>query len=184
MKQFLFALAGLGTIAVMPSAAIAQDTGGTPSWGCQVLLCAASSNPSWHGVPYCVPPMTKLIKAMAKPGFSWPICHEAKSGKPGYQPYEDCPSGFKEASNMSDRGAMLSNRCEKTINTCTNKIREQNKELQQYKDVQYRDIGNSDRGNSCRKVVSIARPMRNDPYFIDIPDYQGLKGRYWFNLKL
>lgn len=39
MKQFLFALAGLGTIAVMPSAAIAQDTGGTPSWGCQVL-CA------------------------------------------------------------------------------------------------------------------------------------------------
>ncbi len=28
MKQFLFALAGLGTIAVMPSAAIAQDTEG------------------------------------------------------------------------------------------------------------------------------------------------------------
>jgi hypothetical protein len=79
---------------------------------------------------------------------------------------------------------MLSNRCEKTINTCTNKIREQNEELQQYKDVQYRDIGNSDRGNSCRKVVSIARPMRKDPYFFDIPDYQGLKGRYWFNLKL
>lgn len=85
---------------------------------------------------------------------------------------------------MSDRGAMLSNRCEKTINTCTNKIRQKNKELQQYKDVQYRDIGKSDRGNSCRKVVSIARPMRKDPYFYDIPDYQGLKGRYWFNLKL
>lgn len=30
MKQLLFALAGLGTIAGTPSAAIAQDTGGTP----------------------------------------------------------------------------------------------------------------------------------------------------------
>lgn len=84
---------------------------------------------------------------------------------------------------MSDRGAMLFNRCEKIINTCTNKIREPSKEIQQYKDVQYRDIGNSDRGNICRKVVSIARPLRKDPYFFDIPDYQGLEGRYWFSLK-
>ncbi|MET3757878.1 hypothetical protein ABID08_005259 [Rhizobium binae] len=25
------------------------------SWGCQVLLCAASQNPSWHGVPLLRP---------------------------------------------------------------------------------------------------------------------------------
>lgn len=77
---------------------------------------------------------------------------------------------------MSDRGAMLSNRCEKTINTCTNKIREQNKELQQYKDVQYRDIGNSDRGNSCRKVVSIARPMRKTLTLLTFPIIKVLRG--------
>ena len=25
-------------------------------WGCEVLLCAASSNPSWHDVASCRPP--------------------------------------------------------------------------------------------------------------------------------
>lgn len=24
-------------------------------WGCEVLLCASSSNPSWRGVPACHP---------------------------------------------------------------------------------------------------------------------------------
>lgn len=77
---------GLGAAA---GGAKAEDA----SWGCQVLLCAASKNPSWHGVAYCVPPMTKLIAAMKEPGFSWPICHEANAGKPGRENYEDCPAG-------------------------------------------------------------------------------------------
>ena len=48
-------------------------------WGCEVLLCASSSNPSWRGVPACHPPMNRLISAMKKPGFDWPTCHEAVS---------------------------------------------------------------------------------------------------------
>lgn len=41
-------------------------------WGCEVLLCASSSNPSWRGVPACRPPMYRLISAMKGWGFSWP----------------------------------------------------------------------------------------------------------------
>ncbi|NEJ83261.1 hypothetical protein GR268_43065, partial [Rhizobium leguminosarum] len=84
-------------VATLTAAALGALAGGAKaedaSWGCQVLLCAASQNPSWHGVPYCVPPMTKLIAAMKEPGFSWPICHEANAGKPGRESYEDCPAG-------------------------------------------------------------------------------------------
>ncbi len=55
-------------VVLPPALARADDA----PWGCQVLLCAASQTPSWHGVPYCVPPMTKLIAAMKLPGFTWP----------------------------------------------------------------------------------------------------------------
>lgn len=72
MKALYFIAAGVAALAMTP-AARAQDA----SWGCQILLCAASKNPSWQGVGYCVPPMQKLISAMKKPGFSWPICEEA-----------------------------------------------------------------------------------------------------------
>ena len=54
------------TTAVLPAPAAASE------WGCEVLLCASSSNPSWRGVPACHPPMTRLISAMKKPGFHWP----------------------------------------------------------------------------------------------------------------
>ncbi len=51
MKHLLYAAAGLAALAFAPTGAKAEDA----SWGCQVLLCAASQNPSWQGVPYCVP---------------------------------------------------------------------------------------------------------------------------------
>jgi hypothetical protein len=54
-------------------------------WGCTILLCAASSNPSWHGVAECRPPMQRLISAMRRSGFSWPTCPEGRTGKPGYE---------------------------------------------------------------------------------------------------
>jgi hypothetical protein len=98
MKPVFFAAAGLAALAISPASAKAEDA----SWGCQILLCAASQSPSWHGVPYCVPPMKRLISAMAKPGFSWPICHEAKAGKPGYEPYEECPAGMTAVSSAVD----------------------------------------------------------------------------------
>ena len=47
----------------------AQDA----SFGCKVLLCAMSTNPSWSGVPYCVPVMNQLFSQLAV-GGSWPVC--------------------------------------------------------------------------------------------------------------
>lgn len=55
MKPVFFAAAGLAALAISPASAQAEDA----SWGCQILLCAASQSPSWHGVPYCVPPDEK-----------------------------------------------------------------------------------------------------------------------------
>ena len=53
------------------------DRAEASEWGCEVLLCASSSNPSWRGVPACHPPMYRLISAMKGWGFSWPTCPEA-----------------------------------------------------------------------------------------------------------
>ena len=47
----------------------AQDA----SFGCKVLLCAMSTNPSWSGIPYCVPVMNQLFSQLAV-GGSWPVC--------------------------------------------------------------------------------------------------------------
>jgi hypothetical protein len=54
-------------------------------WGCEVLLCASSSDPSWRGVQACHPPMYRLISAMNGWGFKWPTCLEAGTGEPGYE---------------------------------------------------------------------------------------------------
>ncbi len=75
---------------LLPGRAPAQDA----SFGCRVLLCALASNPSWNGIPYCVPVMNQLFAMMRRRGFSWPPCGEAKTGSPAYEPYMDCPSGF------------------------------------------------------------------------------------------
>ena len=66
------------------------DRAEASEWGCEVLLCASSSNPSWRGVPACHAPMYRLISAMGNWGFSWPTCPEAGTGKPGYEAYDDC----------------------------------------------------------------------------------------------
>ena len=75
------------TAAALPAPATASE------WGCEVLLCASSSNPSWRGVSACHPPMNRLISAMKKPGFDWPTCPEAGTGSPGHERYADCPEG-------------------------------------------------------------------------------------------
>ena len=120
MKAIMFLAAGLiGTFST--ALAKAEDA----EWGCQVLLCAASKNPSWHGVPYCVPPMRKLITAMSKPGFSWPICHEAKSGKPGHETYEDCPAGTTvgySSTGGDNNWRGEPDQCIKTVNVCRVKM--------------------------------------------------------------
>lgn len=82
----LLALA-LAAFASAP-AARAQDA----SFGCKVLLCAAATNPSWSGIPYCVPVMTQLF-SMLRFGGSWPICSEGRASGLGYEPYLPCPTG-------------------------------------------------------------------------------------------
>ncbi|GGB09305.1 hypothetical protein GCM10011491_41610 [Brucella endophytica] len=154
-----------GAAAASAAPAKAQDA----SWGCQVLLCAASSNPSWHSVPYCVPPMTKLIAAMKLPGFSWPICREGKAGKPGKEEYADCPAGYSIGYSSYGRDDQYSrpDRCVKTINTCKN--------------GRPRSYGRGDK-EDCIRSVEMSRPRRADPWYFDIPDANGVKKRFWFNL--
>ncbi|WP_137137285.1 hypothetical protein [Rhizobium sp. FKY42] len=192
MKQEFCAAVGLAVLAMSPVPAHAEDA----SWGCQVLLCAASQSPSWHGVPYCVPPMKKLIAAIAKPGFSWPVCHEAKAGEPGFEPYEECPAGMTAVSSRTDSdrpgfGSENLDQCTKTENQCSNRAAfrtqfgdaRENKQrgvtitpLNQNNDNQW----NPD--NGCMVQITQPRPRRSEPYFFDIPNEQGVSQRAWFNL--
>lgn len=151
------------------------------SWGCQVLLCAASQNPSWHGVPYCVPPMTKLIAAMKEPGFSWPICHEANAGKPGHETYDDCPAGTTVGySSQRDNGWRGEpDQCIKTVDMCRSPSRPE--VYAGLKGTTVRHIFGRE-GDSCIEQIATPRPRRADPYFFDIPNGKGVKERFWFDL--
>ncbi len=179
MRQRLILAAIVAGLAFTPSATpvMAEDA----SWGCQVLLCAASQNLSWHGVSYCVPPMTKLIAAMKEPGFSWPICHEAKAGKPGHETYEDCPSGTTVGSSSETRNGWSSepDQCIKTVDVCRSPGQRAS-DTDQSSAVIRRSFGN--RGDSCIQQIATPRPRRPDPYYFDIPNEQGMKQRFWFNL--
>lgn len=87
--------------------------------GCEVVLCAASDNPSWHGVKACHPPMKPLISAMERPGFSWPTCPEGGAGKPGYERYANCPAGWTQTHQDFDHGRSGElSRCNPTVNSC------------------------------------------------------------------
>lgn len=148
---------------LLPAAANASE------WGCEVLLCASSSNPSWRGVPACHPPMNRLISAMKKPGFDWPTCPEAGTGAPGYQRYAECLEGF-QVGNRNDRSgfARKGNLCVKTVNICQGNAH---------------GLYNSDRQRSCIQTVSIPRRLRPEPYFFDIKnDTSGQTERHWFEL--
>ena len=78
---------------VITGAALATTPGQASEWGCEVLLCSMSTNPTWQGVPSCIPPMTKLMNAMHGWFFSWPTCSEAKATRPRRSNYEPCPAG-------------------------------------------------------------------------------------------
>ncbi|TPI27669.1 hypothetical protein FJ970_31315 (plasmid) [Mesorhizobium sp. B2-1-8] len=128
-------------------------------WGCEVLLCASSTSPSWHGVPACHPPMERLIAAMASWGFSWPTCPEAGTGKPGYEKYADCPAGWIVGHSEVGHGSRSE------PNLCV------------------KHSGDCGRRDGCRETASIVRPVRDDPYYFDIPADSGPAARHWFNLR-
>jgi hypothetical protein len=155
-------LTSIATILSVVTWVSSPDRSVASEWGCEVLLCASSSNPSWRGVPACHPPMNRLISAMGKGGFSWPTCREAGTGKPGYEAYDECPAGWSNASSDHDHGRAEGDLCVQVRNTCPS--------------------GFSGR-DGCQETVTMPRPLREDPYYFDIPDDDGNVRRHWFNLR-
>lgn len=158
-------LAKLSAAAAVSLAALAYSAAPSQAseFGCKVLLCAASQNPSWRGVPYCVPPMTKLI-SMLKRGKSWPTCPEGGTGKPGYEPYAACPKGWSVGSSSTNSN---DSQCVKRV--CTTRYT-------------YRGHDSQNDDENCIKTM--ARPRRANPYFFDIRnDDTKVKERFYFNLR-
>lgn len=137
------------------------DRAEATEWGCEVLLCASSSNPAWRGVPACHPPMYRLISAMKGWGFSWPTCPEAGTGKPGYEAYDECPAGWSVGSSNQDRGVGQDDLCVQVRNTCPS------------------GFGGRD---GCEQSVTMPRPTRAEPYYFDIRHDDGNVTRHWFSL--
>lgn len=150
------------------AASTASSVATASEWGCEVLLCASSSNPSWRGVPECNPPMYKLIAAMKRPGFSWPTCPEGGAGKPGHERYADCPAGWSATTDPNgDRRGNLKSHCTRAVNLCG----------------EGRRVRSGRDGESCTRTEIMARGLRQDPYYFDIKDdTDATVSRHWFSL--
>jgi hypothetical protein len=157
-------------------------------WGCEVLLCAASSNPSWHGVETCHAPMEKLISAMKKPGFSWPICPEGGAGEPGYEKYGQCPTGWAPTAGEGRRDQDFSrerSRCMRKGVTCKgghsfSHFSGDGRTESTAHGATRVYFGNS----SCVYTEYKPRALRSEPYYFEIIDEAtGQPNRFWFNLR-
>ncbi|WP_315929022.1 hypothetical protein [Mesorhizobium sp. SP-1A] len=180
-RYMLPAIAG-AVIGLTTINAGAQDA----SFGCKILLCVASQNPSWQGVSYCVPPVLNLL-AIRKvhPGY-WPSCPEAGTGKPGYAEYEDCPAGTTPTTINRESGHGSNMRgtpaCAKPVQTACSKLynrdhRVGNSNYQQ--NAEFQRVG-----NACTTTEIIPRTRRKDPYYFDIRNKGiGSVARYYFNLR-
>lgn len=138
-------------------------------WGCKVLLCAASDNPSWQSVPSCLPPMYKLIACRSKTfgACPWPTCPEGGTGNPAYQKFEDCPAGWRaQASSSTSSGNREFDICVQRASTC---------DVGRYRS---RDVS----GSTC--IATMPRPLRLKPYNFQIRNSQtNLVETHWFSLK-
>lgn len=155
------------TVICAYSPAKAQDA----SFGCKVLLCAASSNPSWSGVPYCVPVMQELFHRLAH-GGGWPTCPEGHASNIGYQPYEACPVG------MTPVGGMIGGGHNGSYSAWTpNENGDQCADLSKPRN----QCGGGDAG--CQTSYPTApRTRRSNPYFVDITTANGTQ-RVYFSLE-
>ena len=176
----------LASMLALPFALCFTSPSQASDWGCEVLLCAASSNPSWQDVASCRPPMEKLITAMKRPGFSWPICQGAGTGKPGYERYAECPEGWQPIAGDSvrDEASGKLPQCMRRQTTCR----------PGYRSSRYsgsRTVASDDGvtrvfsdGRSCAFTEFMQRPLRRDPYYFDMKeDISGQLTRFWFNLR-
>jgi hypothetical protein len=158
----LLRLSSIATILSTAAWVSIADRAEASEWGCEVFLCASSSNPSWRGVPACHPPMNRLISAMSKWGFTWPTCPEAGTGRPGYEAYGDCPAGWSVGSTNRVHGGGRDYLCVHIRNTCPSGF---------------------GRRDGCQETVTMPRPVRDDPYYFEVRHDDGNVTRHWFNLK-
>jgi hypothetical protein len=138
-------------------------------WGCKVLLCAASDNPTWQSVPACLPPMYKLIACKFKTfgACPWPTCPEGGAGKPSYEKYEDCPDGWTAQTSSSTGSG------HRELDVCVQRRSDCRMNLKQ---------GISPTGLSC--IASMPRPLRTKPYNFQIRNSQTNQVEtHWFSLK-
>jgi hypothetical protein len=142
----------------------AQDA----SFGCQVLLCAAASSPSWSGIPYCVPVMQQLFKHLAM-GKPWPVCSEGNASAPGYEPYEPCSTG-KIGVRQNDQGHLIT---DDQGGQCTALVVDN--------DPRFKEL-DCEAGHVCVDPNALERRIgRVKPYYVDL-SYGRQTKRFWFNL--
>lgn len=170
-------------------AAKAQDA----EFGCKVLLCAAASNPSWPSIAYCVPVMNQLYSMMRSIRFRWPVCTAARTGAPGYEPYQPCPAGWQAASINIDGGdnGVTNLNAEGNGDLCARALPSPPNGQQPQATTSSRVIrcsgGGGDNGNfggsghGCLEYIQ--RPRNERPYFFDVRNADGNMARIWFNVR-
>ena len=145
-------------------------------WGCEVLLCAVSSNPNWQNVPYCIPPMVKLIQRLSW-GGSWPGCPNSNS-QLGYDPYRPCRDDYYPVMRWETYGSDDGQR--RQVHMCQSRepvricymdhSNQRDGELRRPREVCYNDY---------RRYHRVPNP---NPYHYDIRNEAGIIERHSFNL--
>jgi len=164
LRPFVFSVAAMGSLASMPSTALAQDA----SFGCKVLLCAAATAPSWSGIPYCVPVMTQLFRMLAR-GRPWPTCPEGNAGGLGYDPYLPCPQPGVPYSPPSEGSGYVT---DPNGSLCADPAR-----------IARECVSSGENGPSCDQAsLMTPRPQRAEPNYVDITT-GGQTTRFYFSLR-
>jgi hypothetical protein len=171
LRRYAIAGATAAMLALTPYLSVrAQDA----SFGCKVLLCAAASNPSWSGIPYCVPVMTQLFRMLAR-GRPWPTCPEGNAGGLGYDPYLPCPAPMIAYSGGRPTGGDNGPeplRPDPNGDQCADPAR-----------VERACQSRGDNGAVCDPAdLPIARPQRENPHYVDITS-GGQTSRFYFSLR-
>ncbi|MCX8571102.1 hypothetical protein [Aminobacter sp. MET-1] len=178
IRYLLPAIAG-AMLGLSAGQAAAQDA----EFGCKILLCVASQNPSWQGVPYCVPPVMKLL-AIRKvhPGY-WPACPQAGTGKPGREEYEDCPAGSTPVNISAGTGGGDNGR-ERSIPGCAKPVQVACSSLIDRDEPGYYTRARRVADQLCSTTTTFPRAKRKDPYYFDIRNKEtGKISRHYFNLR-
>jgi hypothetical protein len=130
--------------------------------------------------------MEKLITAMKRPGFSWPICQGAGTGEPGYERYAECPAGWSPIAGNGVRreGSAKPPECMRRQTTCRpgdRSSRYSGSRTVTSDDGVTRVFSD---GRSCAFTEFMQRPLRRDPYYFELKeDNSGQITRFWFNLQ-